>query len=83
MIQQFLDQPFLLSSVRETLANIRDVERTVGRLSQLSGNARDVIALRLSLESLPDLKGHLAALAKAVLAGRRGFAGEPDRFWNS
>ena len=68
MIQQFLDQPFLLSSVRETLGNIRDIERTVGRLSQLSGNARDVVALRLSLESLPELKGHLAALAKAVLA---------------
>jgi len=68
MIQQFLDQPFLLNSVRETLGNIRDVERTVGRLSQLSGNARDVVALRLSLESLPELKGHLAALAKAVLA---------------
>jgi DNA mismatch repair protein MutS len=67
MVQQFLDQPFLLSSVRETLANIRDVERTVGRLSQLSGNARDVVALRLSLESLPELKGHLKALAKAVL----------------
>ncbi len=73
MIQQFLDQPFLLSSVRETLANIRDVERTVGRLSQLSGNARDVVALRLSLESLPDLKGHLAALAKAVLAEEEDF----------
>ena len=68
MIQQFLDQPFLLNSVRETLGTIRDVERTVGRLSQLSGNARDVVALRLSLESLPELKGHLAALAKAVLA---------------
>ena len=69
MIQQFLDQPFLLSSVRETLGNIRDIERTVGRLSQSSGNARDVVALRFSLESLPELKGHLAALAKAVLAG--------------
>ena len=68
MIQQFLDQPFLLSSVRETLGNIRDVERTVGRLSQVSGNARDVVALRLSLESLPELKEHLAALAKAILA---------------
>jgi DNA mismatch repair protein MutS len=68
MIQQFLDQPFLLSSVRETLGNIRDVERTVGRLSQLSGNARDVVALRLSLESLPELRIHLAALARAVLA---------------
>ncbi len=68
MIQQFLDQPFLLSSVRESLGTIRDVERTVGRLSQLSGNARDVVALRISLQSLPELKGHLAALAKAVLA---------------
>src|SRR3984957_11792728 len=68
MIQQLLDTPFLLSSVRGTLNNIRDIERTVGRLSQLSGNARDVVALRLSLESLPELKGHLAALAKAVLA---------------
>jgi DNA mismatch repair protein MutS len=68
MIQQLLDQPFLLSSVRGTLNNIRDIERTVGRLSQLSGNARDVVALRLSLETLPELKGHLAALAKAVLA---------------
>jgi DNA mismatch repair protein MutS len=69
MIQQFLDQPFLLSSIREALGNIRDIERTVGRLSQLSGNARDVVALRWSLESLPELKGHLAALAKAVFAG--------------
>jgi DNA mismatch repair protein MutS len=68
MIQQFLDQPYLLGSVRETLGSIRDVERTVGRLSQLSGNARDVVALRVSLESLPELKGHLTALAKAVLA---------------
>src|SRR6202035_2242478 len=68
MTQQFLDQPFLLSSVRETLGNIRDIERTVSRLSQSSGNSRDVVALRLSLESLPELKGHLAALAKAVLA---------------
>jgi DNA mismatch repair protein MutS len=68
MIQQFLDQPFLLSSVREVLGNIRDMERTMARLSQQSGNAHDVVALRLSLESLPELKEHLAALAKAVLA---------------
>ncbi len=67
MIQQFLDQPFLLSSVRQTLGNIRDIERTVGRLSQQSGNARDLVALRVSLESLPELKGQLQALAVAVL----------------
>src|SRR5205823_11426452 len=32
LIQQFLDQPFLLNSVRETLVNIRDIERTMARL---------------------------------------------------
>jgi DNA mismatch repair protein MutS len=67
MIQQFLNQSFLLSAVRETLAEIRDVERTLGRLSQGNGNARDIAALRLSLESLPDLKAHVRALAKTTL----------------
>ncbi len=67
LIQQFLDQPFLLNSVRETLRSIRDLERTIGRLSQGTGNARDFAALRISLEALPDLKEHLAALTKATL----------------
>ena len=56
MIGQFLDQSFLLNAVRETLRSGRDMERTLGRLSQVSGNARDVVGLRLSLECLPDLK---------------------------
>jgi DNA mismatch repair protein MutS len=67
LVQQFLDQPFLLNSVRETLRSIRDMERTIGRLSQGTGNARDLAALRISLEALPDLKEHLAALTKATL----------------
>jgi DNA mismatch repair protein MutS len=67
LIQQFLDQPFLLNSVCETLRNIRDMERTIGRLSQGTGNARDLAALRISLEALPDLKEHFAALTKATL----------------
>jgi DNA mismatch repair protein MutS len=71
MIQHFLDQSFLLSAVREALTEIRDVERTLGRLSQGNGNARDVAALRVSLESLPDLKEHLRALAKATLTEER------------
>jgi DNA mismatch repair protein MutS len=66
-IQQFLDQPFLLNAVRETMKQIRDIERTLGRLSQASGNARDLIALRVSLESLPDLREHLEILQKATL----------------
>ena len=68
MVQQFLDQSFVLSAVRQTLTEIRDVERTLGRLSQGNGNARDLAALRWSLESLPDLKEHLRALTRATLS---------------
>jgi DNA mismatch repair protein MutS len=68
LLQQFLDQPFLLNAVRETMRQIRDVERTLGRLSQGTGNARDLAALRVSLESLPDLREHLDALQRATLA---------------
>ena len=61
-IEELLAEPFLLSSVREALKGIRDIERTVGRLSQSGGNARDLLALRNSLEQLPDLRSHLSAL---------------------
>jgi DNA mismatch repair protein MutS len=67
MVQQLLSQSFLLSAIRETLTRIRDVERTLGRLSQGNGNARDIAALRLSLETMPALKAHVRALAKATL----------------
>jgi DNA mismatch repair protein MutS len=75
LVQQFLDQPFLLNAARESMRSIRDVERTLGRLSQGTGNARDLVALRVSLESLPDLREHLVALQRATLADSNGSLG--------
>ncbi len=46
--------------MQERLRQVRDVERLVARLVQGSGNARDLIALRVSLEQLPDLRKMLA-----------------------
>jgi DNA mismatch repair protein MutS len=45
-----------LEDFRRRLADVRDLERTMGRLSSGSGNARDLHALRLALEQLPALK---------------------------
>ena len=45
-----------LSRVREIMRNIRDIERTVGRLSQAGGNARDLVVLRSAIEQIPELK---------------------------
>src|SRR5437667_4028311 len=59
MIADLLQEPDLLDSIRTELKSIRDVERAVGRLSQASGNARDLVALKASLQQIPQLKAEL------------------------
>ena len=68
-IADLLADAYLLSKLREALRGIRDIERTVGRLSAASGNARDLLALKTSLEQLPELRVHLAALLEAKRFG--------------
>ncbi len=65
LIGALLEQPFVLSQIRDSLGEIRDIERTMSRLSQGSGNARDLRALSTSLQRIPDLKAHLAALGES------------------
>jgi DNA mismatch repair protein MutS len=55
------------SALQERLRQVRDLERLVARLVQGSGNARDLIALRVSLEQLPALREALAAHAVPAL----------------
>ena len=69
MIADLLAEPFLLGNIRETLKSIRDMERTVGRLTQTGGNARDLQVLRTSLEQIPQLKNDLEALSTASCRG--------------
>jgi DNA mismatch repair protein MutS len=76
LIADFVAEPFLLSKCRESLKSIRDIERTVGRLSQNGGNARDLNALRHSLEQIPELKSHLRAFGGQAHV-QSGFAKEP------
>ncbi|MFK7850171.1 MAG: DNA mismatch repair protein MutS [Akkermansiaceae bacterium] len=61
-IAALLAEPFLLSKARESLKNIRDIERTTSRLSQNSGNPRDLQSLSLSLAQIPPLKEDLSPL---------------------
>ena len=62
IIAAFLAEPFLLSKCRESLKGIRDIERTTSRLSQGSGNARDLQSLAVSLSHIPALKEDLSSL---------------------
>src|SRR5262249_41776753 len=51
-----------LEQFRGQLIQVRDLERTIGRLSAGNGNARDLLALRLALEQTPRLKRMLRTL---------------------
>jgi DNA mismatch repair protein MutS len=67
LVARFLEQPFLLNTCRESMRGVRDVERTLSRVSQGTGGPRDLAAIRHSLEALPPLVDHLTVLEKAAL----------------
>ncbi len=69
LISDFLQEPDLLGAIRGELKIIRDFERAAGRLSQASGNARDLAALRVSLEQLPKLRGEIGKLKERIEFG--------------
>src|ERR1019366_6621578 len=62
-VQLWVEKSGLLDDFRRELAVVRDVERTIGRLSVGSGNARDLLSLRQALEKIPALKKILAQAA--------------------
>src|SRR5258705_11808510 len=78
MIGQLLQEPDLLGSIRTELKSIRDIERAAGRLSQASGNARDLVALKTSLQQIPTLKRELGKLIDRIEFGRARPPGAPN-----
>src|ERR1044072_9516790 len=59
VVQTWMDNSEGLDRFRRQLTEVRDLERTIGRLSAGSGNGRDLLALRQALELIPALKKHL------------------------
>jgi DNA mismatch repair protein MutS len=78
MVGQFLQESDLLGSIRAELKSIRDIERAAGRLSQASGNARDLVALKISLQQIPGLKRELGKLIERIEFGRARPPGAPN-----
>jgi DNA mismatch repair protein MutS len=61
----FIENTPSLDTFRAQLANVRDLERTLGRLSTGSGNARDLVVLRQALEQIPALRETLDSVGRA------------------
>jgi DNA mismatch repair protein MutS len=69
-VQSFVDRSASLDAFRAQLASVRDLERTIGRLSSGSGNARDLVSLRVALEQIPAVKGILKTVGQASRLSR-------------
>src|SRR6266498_229413 len=69
MIADLLQETDLLAAIRAQMKSIRDIERATSRLSQASGNARDLVALKFSLQEVPKLKSELHKLFERIEFG--------------
>src|SRR5581483_3494769 len=63
VVRVWMNRGPVLEQFRAQLAQVRDLERTIGRLSAGNGNARDLIALKMALEQVPEAKRILGELA--------------------
>ena len=69
----FLKDAMGLGNLRKALAEVRDVERAVSRLSQNTGTARDLAALGASLAQLPGIVALLSQFGDVLAGGEPRF----------
>jgi DNA mismatch repair protein MutS len=60
-VEELVKDRLLRSELRAKLAEVYDIERLTARVATARANARDLLALRRSLEPLPELKERLSA----------------------
>lgn len=61
------EDEFPLESLRARLAEIPDIERCTGRLSQGSGGGRDLLALAQGLQQIPEIRAMLGPPGAALI----------------
>jgi DNA mismatch repair protein MutS len=66
-VQAWVSAGGVLDEFRAAMREMRDLERTLGRLSLSSGNGRDLVALRVALKQVPRLRGLVEEVAGAAV----------------
>lgn len=73
-VEELVQQPAVLESVRRSLTPVRDLERLLARFSARVATPKDAAGLRDSLAQLPELVRALEAAASELLGAQRGHA---------
>lgn len=67
-VEELFNQPQKRELIRQQLKSVYDFERILSRIEVGSANARDFMALRVSLEALPDIKATLGTMYSRELS---------------
>jgi DNA mismatch repair protein MutS len=70
-VAEIKDGHILRANLRKTLSRIYDLERLAGRVALRVANPRDLVALKVSLLAIPELKAQLADFTAPALADIR------------
>ena len=78
IIGRWLQRPDLLETLRGHLKNIRDLERTLSRLSLGSGNARDLVIIKDGLGQIPRLREIVSELMEVEDGLEESLLSDPE-----
>jgi DNA mismatch repair protein MutS len=70
-VEELVLESLCRDDLRRALDDVYDLERLNGRIAMATGNAKDLAALRLSLEKLPQIIDLLEQVESPLLAGLR------------
>ncbi|MGD9343985.1 MAG: DNA mismatch repair protein MutS, partial [Desulfuromonadales bacterium] len=70
-VEELVRESLCRDELRRALDDVYDLERLNGRIAMATGNAKDLVALRISLEKLPQIIDLLAQLDSPMLVGLR------------
>ncbi|MDA7510248.1 DNA mismatch repair protein MutS [Verrucomicrobia bacterium] len=71
VVASWIECPEFLEQFRVLLKNVRDLERTMSRLSLGTGNGRDLLTVKCGLEEVPRLKEILIHLCEEVAVNKK------------
>ncbi len=63
----YVEDQLLLTELREVLRAVKDLERTISRLTVGSANGRDLLVLNQALEAVPGIKAILSVTDKSAV----------------
>ena len=66
-VEELYTELLMRNNLKESLKQIYDFERLIGRVSYGNANARDLIALKNSIAVLPDIKSELSSARSLIL----------------